>query len=415
MHKFVVEGGYSLKGEVNISGSKNATLPIIAATLLAEGASVIHNVPFLRDVDTMLSVMKYMGARISREKNKLLIDTSNVNNPEAPYELVRKMRASFLVTGPLIARYGEAKVARPGGCAIGPRPIDEHLNGFRTLGVKITESHGYIVAKGRPEGEEINLSERSVTATENLLMISVLAKGETKIINAATEPHIIDLVNFLNSMGARIKEANGIFYVKGVKKLHPTTYEIIPDYLEAGTFMIASAITSGDVFLRGAIAEYSTAEILKLEEMGVKINKDASGLYVRGNRKLHSCEIRTSPYPGFPTDLQPQICSLLCLANGTSLVKETMYEDRFNHISELQRMGAEINIDKGMIVIKGVKKLDGAEVMASDIRCGAALVLAGLVAEGRTEVLRIYHIDRGYEKLEEKLTGLGAMIAREQT
>jgi UDP-N-acetylglucosamine 1-carboxyvinyltransferase len=414
MHKFVIEGGHPLKGEIGISGSKNATLAIMAATLLAEGKFVIHNVPQLRDTEAMISVLQFMGAKVSMDRNTLVIDTSSVSKPEAPYELVRKMRASFLVTGPLIARFGEAKVARPGGCAIGPRPIDEHLKGFITLGAEIAESHGYIIAKGSPRGVEINLSERSVTATENILMLSTLAKGETRIINSATEPHVIDLTNFLNAMGARVERSDGNFFVRGVKKLHPVEYTVIPDYLEVGTFMIATAITGGNIFLRGAIAEHSTAEIVKLEEIGVDITKDEVGLKVKCNNRLDACSIKTAPYPGFPTDLQPQICSLLCLSDGTSVVEETMYEDRFNHIPELKRMGGEIDVDKGTIVIKGVKKLDGAEVMASDIRCGAALVLAGLIAEGKTEILRVYHIDRGYEKLEDKLTRLGAAIVREQ-
>jgi len=414
MYKFVIEGGYSLKGEVNISGSKNATLPIIAATLLAKGTSIIHNVPQLKDVDAMLSLMEFIGVKISRRKNKLVIDTSNVNNPEAPYELVRKMRASFLVVGPLIARCGEAKVARPGGCAIGPRPIDEHLNGFKALGVEIAEDHGYIIAKGKPRGTKINLSERSVTATENILMLSTFAEGETKIINSAAEPHVIDLVNFLNAMGAKIENSNGLFFIKGVKKLHPVEYSVIPDYLEAGTFMIMTAITGGNVFLREAIAEHSTAEMVTLNEIGVNITKDKVGIRVKCNNRLGACPVKTAPYPGFPTDLQPQICSLLCLSDGTSVIEETMYEERFNHIAELQRMGADIKVDGRIIVINGVKKLDGAEVMASDIRCGAALVLAGLGAKERTEVLRVYHIDRGYEKLDEKLTQLGAVISREQ-
>lgn len=401
-------------GEVEISGSKNATLPIIAATLLAKGTSIIHNVPQLKDVDAMLSLMEFIGVKISRRKNKLVIDTSNVNNPEAPYELVRKMRASFLVVGPLIARCGEARVARPGGCAIGPRPIDEHLNGFKVLGVEIAEDHGYIIAKGKPRGTKINLSERSVTATENILMLSTFAEGETKIINSAAEPHVIDLVNFLNAMGARIENSNGLFFIKGVKKLHPVEYSVIPDYLEAGTFMIMTAITGGNVFLREAIAEHSTAEMVKLSEIGVNITKDKVGIRVKCNNRLGACLVKTAPYPGFPTDLQPQICSLLCLSDGTSVIEETMYEERFNHIAELQRMGADIKVDGRIIVINGVKKLDGAEVMASDIRCGAALVLAGLGAKERTEVLRVYHIDRGYEKLDEKLTHLGAVISREQ-
>ncbi len=280
--------------------------------------------------------------------------------------------------------------------------------------MEIAEDHGYIIAKGKPRGTKINLSERSVTATENILMLSTFAEGETKIINSAAEPHVIDLVNFLNAMGARIENSNGLFFIKGVKKLHPVEYSVIPDYLEAGTFMIMTAITGGNVFLREAIAEHSTAEMVKLSEIGVNITKDKVGIRVKCNNRLGACLVKTAPYPGFPTDLQPQICSLLCLSDGTSVIEETMYEERFNHIAELRRMGADIKVDGRIIVINGVKKLDGAEVMASDIRCGAALVLAGLGAKERTEVLRVYHIDRGYEKLDEKLTHLGAVISREQ-
>lgn len=415
MYKFVIEGGYPLKGEVKISGSKNSALAIIAATLLTEGTSVIHNVPQLRDVEAMVSVLEYIGAKISIEKNTLFIDATYLNKPEASYELVRKMRASILVAGPLIARCEEAKVARPGGCAIGPRPIDEHLNGFKALGIDINERHGYIIAKGKPIGTDINLSERSVTATENVLMLSVLAEGETRIINSASEPHVIDLANFLNKMGARIERIDGNFLIHGVKRLHPVEYTVIPDYLETGTFMIATSITSGQVFLQGAIAEHSTAEIVKLEEMGVRIKRDNNGIKVDSSNRPCACMIKTAPYPGFPTDLQPQMCSLLSLSTDTSIVEETMYEDRFNHIAELQRMGADIKVDGRIIVINGVKKLDSADVMASDIRCGAALVLAGLAAEGRTHVLRVYHIDRGYEKIENKLSKLGAVITREQS
>ncbi|MCD5383482.1 UDP-N-acetylglucosamine 1-carboxyvinyltransferase [candidate division WOR-3 bacterium] len=413
MDKFIINGGYALKGEVQISGSKNASLPIIAATLLARGTSVIHNVPRLKDVKAMVSVIQFIGAEVSWEQDTLVINTSSVNRPEAPYELVRKMRASFLVAGPLIARYGSVRVARPGGCAIGPRPIDEHINGFRALGAEVIEEHGYISAKGNGlKGAEIYLSERSVTATENLLMASILADGETRIVNPATEPHVIDLVNFLVSMGGTIELSDGTFYVRGVESLHPIEYTVIPDYLETGTFMIATLITSGDVFLRGAIVKHSRAEILKLREIGAEIKKDALGIYVKYKNRVSNCQIKTSPYPGFPTDLQPQICSLLSLAEGTSLVEETMYEDRFNHIAEIQRMGADIDVENRTIVIRGVEKIDGAEVMASDIRCGAGLVLAGLAAEGRTEVHRVYHIDRGYERFEEKLRGLGAVVQR---
>ncbi len=412
MHKFVIEGGYPLRGEVGISGSKNAALPIMAATILAKGTSIIHNVPHLKDIEAMISVLEFMGARVTFDKDVLAIDASSLYKLEAPYSLVRRMRASFLVAGPLIARYGTAKIARPGGCAIGPRPIDEHLNAFKALGVEISEKHGYVVARGSPKGSEVYLSERSVTATENLIMLATLAKGNTKIVNPATEPHIFDLVNFLKEMGAKIEMSGGGFFINGVSELQPAEYTVVTDYLEAGTFMIATAITKGDVFLRGAIPSHSTAEMLKIGEIGVEIKEDKKGICIKCNKKVSACQIKTSPYPGFPTDLQPQICSLLSLAEGTSLVEETMYEDRFNHIPELQRMGADIDVESRAVVIRGVEKLDGAEVMASDIRCGAGLVLAGLAAKGRTEVLRVYHIDRGYERLEEKLEGLGAVVQR---
>lgn len=412
MHKFVIEGGHPLKGEVRISGSKNATLPIMAATLLAKGSSVLHNVPRLKDVEAMISVLEFIGARVKVEEDKLTIDTRSVTKPEAPYELVRRMRASFLVSGPLIARCGTAKIARPGGCAIGPRPIDEHLNAFRALGVAIEESHGYIIANGNPKGAEINLSERSVTATENILMASSLGEGETRVTNSALEPHVMDLANFLNSMGARIKMVDGNFIISSVKDLHPVEYTVVSDYLETGTFMIAVTLTHGDIFLRGAVADHSSAEMTKLRELGANITKDKAGIRVNSEVRTGPCVIRTSPFPGFPTDLQPQICSLLCLSNGTSVVEETMYEDRFNHVAELQRMGAHIKVEGRTIIIDGVERLEGAETMTSDIRCGASLILAGLAADGKTQVLRVYHVDRGYENIDRKLASLGAVISR---
>ena len=420
MRKFVIEGEHPLIGEVKISGSKNASLPIMAATLLAPGKHVIHNVPVLGDIKTMMRILNVTGATTNLTNHTLEIDTSGVNNPTAPYELVSTMRASFLVTGALLGRLGEARVARPGGCAIGLRPIDEHLRGFEALGAKIDEKHGVINATAKSlKGAEINLNERSVTATENILLASVAADGETHIINAAKEPHVMDLINFLTSMGAKIKLKDDIIAINGVSELHPTEYRISPDYNEAGTFMIGCAITGGGLFLRHARWEDSISEITKLQEIGVEIKNDTNGIRVTRTphqknlgARLKPCTIKTAPYPGFPTDLQPQITALLTIADGTSIVTEAMFEQRFNHILELQRMGAKIELEDRSAVIEGVPELLGAKVMASDIRAGAALVLAGLAAKGITEVSRIYHIDRGYENIETKLTNLGAEIKR---
>ncbi|MCK4306662.1 UDP-N-acetylglucosamine 1-carboxyvinyltransferase [candidate division WOR-3 bacterium] len=419
MKKFVIEGGHRLEGEVKISGSKNACLPIMAATLLAPGKHLLHGVPKLGDVYTMIKILRVTGASVEFKDHTLIIDTGEINNPKVPYELVSKMRASFLITGALLGRLGEAYVARPGGCAIGPRPIDEHLHGFEMLGIEIKEEHGYINAQmGNRQlaqnNVEIHLNEQSVTATENILLASATAKGETHIINGAREPHIIELINFLNLAGAEIEIKDDIIVVhKTGDSLHPLEYEISADYIEVGTFMIGTTITSGDVSLIGAKWEDSRALITKLQEMGVEVEKTNNGIRVKTNGSYNSCSIKTAPYPGFPTDLQPQLTSLLALADGTSVVTETMFEQRFNHIPELIRMGAQVEVDGRSAVINGVQKLSGAQVMASDIRGGVALVLAGLVAKGRTEVSRIYHIDRGYEELEVKLETLGAEINRE--
>ncbi len=418
MKKFVIEGGHRLEGEVKISGSKNACLPIMAATLLAPGKHLLHGVPKLGDVYTMIKILRVTGASVEFKDHTLIIDTGEINNPKVPYELVSKMRASFLITGALLGRLGEAYVARPGGCAIGPRPIDEHLHGFEMLGIEIKEEHGYINAQmGNRQlaqsNVEIHLNEQSVTATENILLASATAKGETHIINGAREPHIIELINFLNLAGAEIEIKDDIIVVYETgDSLHPLEYEISADYIEVGTFMIGTAITGGDVMLIGAKWEDSRALITKLQEMEIEVEKTDKGLRVKTNGSYNSCSIKTAPYPGFPTDLQPQLTSLLALADGTSVVTETMFEQRFNHIPELIRMGAQVEVDGRSAVINGVDKLSGAQVMASDIRGGVALVLAGLVAKGRTEVSRVYHIDRGYEELEVKLKELGAEIKR---
>ena len=414
MEKFVIEGGHKLKGKIKISGSKNATLPIMAASLLCSDEIILHNVPHLRDVKTMSKILQKIGAKVQFDENTLIINPKDANLPEAPYELVSQMRASFLVAGPLIARFGYAKVSRPGGCVIGARPIDEHLHGLKALGADIKEEHGYLIFKTNSlKGAKIYMNEKSVTATENIIMAAVKAKGKTEIINPAIEPHVQELIKFLNKMGAKIHFDTEKIEIEGVEKLNPVEFTITSDYIEAGTFMMATAITQGDVFLDGAIYEHSIAEITKLQEMGVEIKKESAGIRVKCTKRVKPVNVKTAPFPGFPTDLQPQICALLTCADGVSIVEEAMYENRFSHIPELQRMGAKIELAERKIIIEGVKRLSGAKVMASDIRAGAALTIAGLQAEGETEVLRVYHIDRGYEKLDEKLKSLGAKIRRE--
>ncbi|MBI4722802.1 MAG: UDP-N-acetylglucosamine 1-carboxyvinyltransferase [Candidatus Stahlbacteria bacterium] len=412
MNRFVIEGGIPLQGEVKISGSKNACLPIIAATLLAPGKHIIHNIPQIRDIRTMLRILELIGSKVELLGHTLSIDTSLANNPYAPYELISTMRASFLITGAMIGRFGEAHISRPGGCAIGPRPIDEHLHGFKMLGIKIKEEHGYLHLSSNHiiEGK-VYLNEQSVTATENILLATATQQAETHIINGAMEPHVMELIKFLNLMGANIKLKDDIIIVIG-NSLHPIEYTISADYIETGTFIIATAITGGEVTLIDAKYEDSIAEITKLQEIGVQIEKVSNGIKVKMSSPIKSCNIKTAPYPGFPTDLQPQITSLLAIANGTSIITETMYEQRFNHILELARMGAEIEIEGRNAIITGVKELSGTKVMASDIRGGASLVIAGLAANGITEISRIYHIDRGYESLETKLSQLGAKIKR---
>ena len=413
MEKFVITGGVPLKGEVAISGAKNACLPIMAATLLAPGKTVLHNVPILKDVQTMANVLRVIGAKIYREDHTLIIDTESCDHPEAPYELVSTMRASFLVAGPLIARMGKAKISRPGGCTIGPRPIDEHLRGFKALGAEICEEHGYVYCKAKAlKGRDIILNEQSVTATENIIMAATLAAGTTTIINGAKEPHVRALIDFLRKTGAKIYIDAETIVVEGVKKLHPIEYTIPPDYIEADTFMIAAGLTKGDIFIRGASWEDSSSEIAKLEEAGLEIRKDSNGIRAKGSKRIKSVDLKTAPYPGFPTDLQPQMCALLSIASGTSVVTETMYRNRFTHVPELQRMRANIKIDGRDAIIQGVAKLTGANVMASDIRAGASLLLAGLAADGQTEISRIYHIDRGYERIEEKIKKIGGKIER---
>jgi UDP-N-acetylglucosamine 1-carboxyvinyltransferase len=417
MDKFVIEGGKRLSGTVQIEASKNAVLPILAASLLAaKGETVVNNVPNLADVDIMLKVLEHLGAKVKRDvvDKKVVIDAEGVNSFEAPYDLVRKMRASFLVLGPLLARFNQAKVSLPGGCVLGPRPVNLHLSGFTGLGAKVNENHGYVVAScDHLSGNVICFDRPTHTGTENILMASSLASGRTTVVNAACDPEVVDLANFLNRMGAKIKGAgNSTVYVDGVKKLKAVEYTPIPDRLEAGTFMMAASITRGYVELKNVDFEHLNMVSLKLREMGVEIEENRRKIKVKGPQRLKPTSVTTYPHPGFPTDLQASIMALATVASGTSQIRETVFEDRFTHVMELARLGADIKISGDRATINGVARLKGASVMASDIRAGAALTLAGLTADGTTELLRVYHIDRGYDHLEERLAKLGAEIER---
>jgi UDP-N-acetylglucosamine 1-carboxyvinyltransferase len=413
--RFVLEGGIPLRGTVRISGAKNAVLPILAASLLAGDKCTIKGMPELDDVRTICLVLDALGAQLERnDSTRVTVHSGALVSCEPPYELVRKMRASFLVMGPLLARMGKAKVSLPGGCAIGTRPVDLHLKGFEALGAKISTGHGTVQAEAkRLKGGRIYLDFPSVGATENIMMAATLAQGETLIENAAEEPEVVDLANFLNAMGARIKGAGTkIVKITGVKDLHGTTYTVIPDRIEAGTYMIAAAITRGDLLLQNVIIEHLKPLIAKLQEMGVKVKEEEEGLRVRMGRRPRAVDVKTLPYPGFPTDMQPQIMALLSLARGTSIIIETVFENRFMHVAELKRMGANIRIEGRSAVVEGVPRLTAAPVRATDLRAGAALILAGLATEGITEVNGIEHVDRGYVALEKKLAAAGARIKR---
>ncbi len=416
MDKIVIKGGVPLKGEVQVSGAKNSALPLLFATLLAEGQSEICNIPELRDINTAVKLLCELGAEATREADCVRVDASQLESIEASYDLVKTMRASVLVLGPLLARFGHARVSLPGGCAIGARPIDQHLKGFEALGAKIELDHGYVEAKAdKLVGAKINFDMPTVGGTENLLMAASLAEGETVLENAAREPEIVQLAEALNSMGARIEGAGtAIIRIQGVDKLQPLNCSVIPDRIEAGTFMIAAGVTGGNVLVRGAVREHQEALIGKLVEAGVSIEEEADGLRVVGPKKLQAVDIRTSVFPGFPTDMQAQFMALMTKAEGTSRISETVFENRFMHVCELQRMGAEIQIDGHSAIIRGVKDMTGAPVMATDLRASASLILAGLAADNTTEVSRIYHLDRGYEKIEKKLAALGGRIWREQ-
>jgi len=411
--KFVVEKSPPLKGTVKISGAKNSVLPIIAASLLSSDEVILEDIPPLEDVNVMIELIKNFGALCELKNGKLKIRV-DIKDVEAPYELVKKMRASFLVMGPILAKLGHAKISMPGGCAIGARPIDLHLKGFQSLGADITIGHGYVEARAKKlTGKKIYLDFPSVGATENIMMAAVFADGVTVIENAAEEPEIVDLANFLNKMGANIKGAGtDTIRIEGVKELKGAEHTVIPDRIEAGTFMVAAAMTGGNVLIENVIVDHVRSVIAKLTECGVKITEEKGGLRVKGVKNYKAVDIKTLPYPGFPTDMQAQMMAMMTVAKGTSVIIETVFENRFMHVSELKRMGANIKIEGRSAMITGVDHLTGAEVKATDLRAGAALVLAGLIAEGRTEINDIYHVDRGYVKMEEKLRALGAKIYR---
>lgn len=417
MSKILVKKSLPLKGSVTVSGAKNAALPILAASLLATEDCYLENVPNLRDVEVITEVLRYLGSDIEKTSdNRMKINSKNILYNEAPYDLMKLMRASFLVMGPLLARIGSAKISLPGGCAIGTRPIDLHLKGFEALGATIELGHGYVEAKAdKLIGSKIYLDFPSVGATENIMMAAVLAEGETIIENAAQEPEIIDLANFLNELGAYVVGAgtNNI-RINGVKELKGTNHRIIPDRIEAGTYMVAAAMTGGDIEIKSVITNHLKAVIAKLRETGTTVIELEDSIRVIGSDKIKPVDIKTLPYPGFPTDLQSQFMALLSIADGASVIVETVFENRFMHVAELKRLGANISIDGRHSVIKGTKDLTGAPVKATDLRAGACLILAGLVSDSVTEIRNIHHIDRGYDNIEKKLSGLGAKIWREE-
>lgn len=416
MEKIIVRGGNRLSGTVKVEGAKNAVLPVIAATLLAtKGTSTIHDVPALSDVYTISEVLRYLGADVQIAGNTVTVDATAPLTVEAPFEYVRKMRASVLVMGPLLARNGRARVALPGGCAIGSRPIDQHLKGFEAMGASVKVGNGFIDAEvnGRLRGSKVYLDFPSVGATENIMMAAVLAEGTTVIENCAKEPEIVDLANFLNAMGAKVRGAGtGTIRIEGVDELVGTSHTVIPDRIEAGTFMVAAAITGGNVLVQGAVPEHLSSLIAKLEEMGVTIIEEENGVRVIGPETLKAVDIKTMPYPGFPTDMQSQMMALLLKAEGTSMITETVFENRFMHVEEFRRMNADIKIEGRSVIINGPCQLQGAEVAATDLRAAAALILAGLAADGYTRVTELRHLDRGYVRFHEKLAALGADIER---
>lgn len=416
MERLIVKGGNRLVGTVKTSGAKNAVLPIIAASILGTSPSRLDEIPALEDVHTICAVLECLGIKVdASEPHTLKIDSREITSCEAPYELVRSMRASFLVMGPLLARKGYARISQPGGCAIGTRPIDLHLKGFEALGVKIEQGHGYIEASA-PDGmtgANIYLDFPSVGATENIMMAAAMANGTTVLENPAEEPEIVDLANYLNQMGARVRGAGtNVITIEGVSELHGVQHSVIPDRIEAGTYMIAAAMTGGDVIIENVLPEHQKPLIAKLREAGALVEEDIDRIHVVGSGRLKAVDIKTLPYPGFPTDMQAQMMAMLSVAEGRSKITETVFENRFMHVVELNRMGANITTEGRSAVITGPAHLTGCTVRATDLRAGAAMILAGLVAEGATEICDIYHIDRGYEEIAAKLTRLGADIKR---
>lgn len=418
MEKFIINKSLNLKGTVKISGSKNSVLPILAATLLTNKKCIINEVPFLRDVIIMKQILENFGAKVEYDEKtcKMSVEVSDIKSFEAPYELVSQMRASFLVMGAILAKSGKVMIPLPGGCPIGSRPIDLHLKGFQALGAKISNEHGYVTAEcEKLIGTNIYLDFPSVGATENIIMSAVLAQGQTVLQNCAVEPEVVDLVNFLNALGADIRGAGtDTIKINGVEKLNGCEHSIIPDRIEAGTFMIAAAITKGDIILENIVVDHLKPIIAKLKEANVEVEEIKEGLRVYKNedKKIKGVDIKTMPYPGFPTDMQAQFMSLLALAEGTSVVTETVFENRFMHISELARMGADIKVESRTAIIEGISSYMGAKVKATDLRAGAAMLLSALQAEGTTEIGEIQHIDRGYYMIENKLRKLGAKIER---
>jgi UDP-N-acetylglucosamine 1-carboxyvinyltransferase len=414
LDKILIRGGAKLRGEVRVSGAKNAALPILVSSLLTAGRSTYRNVPQLGDVRTMTRLLEDLGAGIEGRGGIVHIDTSRITRFEAPYDLVKTMRASALVLGPLVSRYGEAKVSLPGGCAIGARPIDQHLKGLEALGARITLEKGNVYARAkRLKGATIVFDVITVTGTENLMMAAALAKGRTTLENCACEPEVEEMARVLNKMGGRVRGAGtSLITIEGVDELLPIEHAVIPDRIEAGTLMIAAAITKGNLFLRDCQPEHLDALIGKLRAAGVEITVEAGGVRVRGRGDIKPADVVTRPHPGFPTDMQAQFMVLMTLAEGQSVLTETIFENRFMHVPELMRMGADIVIEGRTAVVRGPTRLTGATVMATDLRASASLVLAGLVAEGKTEILRVYHLDRGYERLDRKLRAVGADIRR---
>ncbi|HOJ52394.1 MAG TPA: UDP-N-acetylglucosamine 1-carboxyvinyltransferase [Syntrophales bacterium] len=413
MDKIVIVGGRRLQGEVKVSGAKNASLPVMAASLLTRGWNTFHNIPDLADIKTISRLLANMGVKVERG-DVVRVNADNITSVQASYDLVRTMRASILVLGPLVARLGEARVSLPGGCAIGARPVNLHIRALQEMGAEVELKEGYIEAKARRlRGTTIYFDISTVTGTENIMMAATLAEGTTVIKNAAREPEVVNLAEVLNMMGARIVGAGtDVIRIDGVSALRPVEASVIPDRIEAGTFMIAAGITGGDVMVKNADPRHQDALIAKLREADVRVDIDQMGIRVLGTKSIKSVDIKTAPYPGFPTDLQAQMMSFMALGSGLSVITETVFENRFMHVSELLRMGADIVVRGSSAVVRGVKQLKGAPVMATDLRASASLVLAGLAAEGETVISRIYHLDRGYERLEEKFRALGAAIER---